>query len=305
VYLEWENSGFTDTTCQNCHMPRVEGPVKISLVSTTERDYLLEHTFTGGNAFMLSIFKANADALGITATSEALDAQIAGVTKLLQENSGSLIFTDLRVKEGELNAKIVVENLAGHKFPTGFPSRRAWLHVTVTDGSGAVVFESGAYQPDGLIIGNENDADPALFEPHYAVITNADQVQIYETVLGNTDGDVTTTLLRAAGYLKDNRLLPAGFVLDGVDPAIAAYGAASADENFIGGSDVIRYVLDLSEFEGPFIFRVELLYQSIGYRWAENLGGHGTALTDSFMAFYASADNIPVVVAVAERMASE
>ena len=34
-------------------------------------------------------------------------------------------------------------NLAGHKFPTGHPYRRAWLHVRVSDPAGRVLFESG------------------------------------------------------------------------------------------------------------------------------------------------------------------
>ncbi len=45
----------------------------------------------------------------------------------------------------------------------------------------------------------------------YDQITQADQVQVYEPIIHNTDGDVTHTLLRASGYIKDNRLLPAGF----------------------------------------------------------------------------------------------
>jgi len=72
-----------------------------------------------------------------------------------------------------------VENLSGHKFPTAFPSRRAWLHFTVHDHGGRVVFESGALRPDGSIVGNDNDADPRRFEPHYAAINSTEQVEIY------------------------------------------------------------------------------------------------------------------------------
>ena len=37
---------------------------------------------------------------------------------------------------GRLHADVVVENLGGHKLPTAYPSRRAWLHVIVRDRSG-------------------------------------------------------------------------------------------------------------------------------------------------------------------------
>ncbi len=73
-------------------------------------------------------------------------------------------------------------------------------------------------------MGNDNDADPAAYEPHYATIDDAEQVQIYESIMGNTDGEVTTTLLRGAGYLKDNRLLPSGFDKDTVGADIACAG---------------------------------------------------------------------------------
>jgi hypothetical protein len=79
---------------------------------------------------------------------------------------------------GGLEADVFVENLTGHKLPTAYPSRRAWLHVRVQDGNHRTVFESGGLNPDGSIQGNDNDADPARFEPHDSKIENPDQVQI-------------------------------------------------------------------------------------------------------------------------------
>ena len=59
--------------------------------------------------------------------------------------------------------------------------------------------------------GNDNDADPSRYEPHYSEIRSADQVEIYESILGDENGHVTTGLLAGVRYLKDNRLLPDGF----------------------------------------------------------------------------------------------
>ena len=63
---------------------------------------------------------------------------------------------------------VVVENLAGHKLPTAYSSRRAWLHVLVRDGAGRAAFESGAPRPDGSIAGNDNDpgSGPLRATPH-------------------------------------------------------------------------------------------------------------------------------------------
>ena len=74
------------------------------------------------------------------------------------------------------------------------------------DADGLLIFESGGWLPDGSIAGNDNDADPSQVEPHYKAIVSPGQVQIYEAILRDSEGAVTTSLLRAAGYLKDNRL---------------------------------------------------------------------------------------------------
>ena len=86
---------------------------------------------------------------------------------------------------GTLAIDVAIANLTGHKFPTGYPSRRAWLHVTVRDAAGAMVFESGRVAETGLVEGNDSDASAGTFEPHYAELTRADQVQVYESVMGN------------------------------------------------------------------------------------------------------------------------
>ena len=79
------------------------------------------------------------------------------------------------------------------------------------DGGNAAVFESGGFDPTGATRGNDNDADPLGYERHHDEITGSDQVQVYEPVMVDENGAVTTGLLTGVRYVKDNRLLPRGF----------------------------------------------------------------------------------------------
>jgi hypothetical protein len=190
--------------------------------------------------------------------------------------------------------------LTGHKFPTSFPSRRAWLHVTVADAAGTVIWESGAHDPDGTISGNAADASPAAFEPHYDVITQPDQVQVYEPIMGDHTGQVTYTLLRGAQYLKDNRMLPMGADKEALPAEIAVYGEAAGDANFQGGSDLVTYRMDVGGATGPFTLHAELLYEPLSYQFVRDLLADGTELVDRFGGYWAETDAAPLVVAAIE-----
>jgi len=300
TYLEWFY-GYSDTpgtsTCQQCHMPAAQGGVRISTTSTTLRSPFSQHVFVGGNTFMLRILQAFSAELGVTASSEQFDATLAHTASQLQNDTARLTVNEVTLSGSRLTANVLIEVLTGHKFPTGFPSRRAWLHFVVRDANGQVVFESGALNPDGSIVGNDADADPAAFEPHYQAIVSADQVQIYEAILRDTEADVTTSLLRAAAYLKDNRLLPVGFQKNAPYEDIAVRGSAYEDENFVGGGDWIQYSVDVGSGSAPYTLTVELLYQAVGYRWAQNLAAHATPEVQRFLSYYQQVPNLPVVIA--------
>jgi hypothetical protein len=193
---------------------------------------------------------------------------------------------------------VVVTNLTGHKFPTGYPSRRAWLHVTVRDREGAVVFESGGITKAGSIVGNDHDAAGTTFEPHHEEITTSDAVQIYESIMGTPTGVPTTGLLQATQYLKDNRLLPRGFDKRTAAAEIAVVGAAT-DPNFTGQGDRVRYRMPMS---GPGTIEVELRYQPIGFRWAQNLAAYDAPEPRRFVGYFNELAEISsVVVARASR----
>jgi hypothetical protein len=300
-YQEWQHSDFNreQRSCQSCHMPRAEGPIRTSSVLGDARDTLSRHLFVGGNSFMVRLLNRYRTELGVEALPSELEATARATIRQLQQDTAELAVTVPRVDSGVLAFDVSVRNLTGHKFPSGYPSRRTWLHVTVRGADGRVAFESGAFDDTGAIRGNDADRDAATFEPHYEEITRPDQVQIYEPILGDPAGRPTTGLLSAVRYLKDNRLLPRGFDKRTADKEIGVYGAAADDPDFGSGGDRVRYRVPASG-SGPYRVDVELRYQAIAYRWAHNLEPYQAPEPVRFVGYYkAAAAASSVIVATA------
>ena len=296
-YQEWRHSAFDDErrSCQSCHMPRLDGPVRVASVLGEERPSLARHTFLGGNAFMLRLMNRFRDELGMQATIQELEATARATVRQLEEDNATISVERAAMAGETLEVDVAVRNLTGHKFPTGYPSRRAWIHITALDAQGRPVFESGRVSASGRIDGNDSDADGDGYEPHYEEITRADQVQIYESIMGTPAGAPTTGLLQATQYLKDNRVLPRGFDKQHAAPEIAVFGGASVDPDFAGEEDHVRY-----RVRAPGAVRIltELRYQPIGFRWAQNLAPYKASEPQQFVGYYnAVAQDSSVVVA--------
>jgi hypothetical protein len=260
------------------------------------------HQFQGGNFFMMRMLDRYRGELGVTALPQEMTLAAERTEAHLREATVKLSVSDARVDGNRLVADVDVRNLAGHKFPTAYPSRRAWLHVTVTDARGRTVFESGAFDRSGRVVGNDNDSDPRRFEPHYTEITRADQVQVYEGVMAARDGSVTTGLLSAEGWLKENRLLPRGFDAQAGGARVAVRGDAASDPDFVPGGDRTRYAVAVDPAAGPFTVEAEMWFQPIAYRWAENLSSYDTFETRRFARYYremAAGSAIPLASATA------
>jgi hypothetical protein len=284
-------------------MPAVAVPIRLSSLLGDTRDQMSQHVFVGGNAFMVRMLNRYRNELGVVALPSELEATARATTRLLQDETATLSISPVEISGSQMAFDVEVRNLTGHKFPTGYPSRRAWLHVTVRSGD-AVVFESGAVEPSGAIRGNDSDLDPRRYEPHYEQITQPDQVQIYEPILGDRAGTPTTGLLTATQYLKDNRLLPRGFEKSTAPAEIAVYGTASGDTNFAASGDRVRYTVDVSG-NGPYSVEVELRYQSIGFRWAHNLEGYDAPEPRRFVSYFRSMSSTSsIVVATARTQAT-
>jgi hypothetical protein len=306
-YQEWLHSSYVnERSCQSCHMPTVTEPVAVSRVLAQPRDGMARHVFVAANFFVQRMLNRYRDELSVAAQPAELMSAADRTLAYLQSQAARLSVSAPSTSSGDgtLQFSVHVENLGGHRLPTAYPSRRVWLHVLVTDANDTKVFESGALNPDGSIQGNDNDQDAARFEPHYREIHRADEVQIYESILGDSSGRVTTALLSAIGYLKDNRILPRGFDKHTATPDIAVHGDALEDPSFTDRGDDVLYRIDSGTGRGPYSVTVELLYQPIGYRWAHNLAPYDAAEPRRFVSSFQSMQTESATVLARARVST-
>ncbi len=295
-YLEWRHSAYAESqSCQSCHMPETS-PAPISSVLGEPRENFSQHVFRGGNEFMLRLLDKYRDELLVKAPSSDLQRAAAATREHLQTSSAQLEIRGINREEGHLVVDLQVANLTGHKLPTAYPSRRVWINLAVHDTDGSLLFESGAMRSDGSIEGNDNDADASSYEPHYETINEPGQVQIYEPIIADASGRVTTGLLSAVTYAKDNRLLPEGFEKAGADSAIMVHGKATDDASFQAGGDRIRYRVAVPPGLQVAEVRARLMFQTIGYRWAQNLAPYEAPETKRFVTYYKDNSSTSAIV---------
>ncbi len=286
-YLEWQHSAYNDKKhCQSCHMPQLAGPMHISSVLGQDREPFSRHVFRGGNFLIPKIFNLHRVELGVAALPQDLENASTQTLQNLADNTTKLKIVRSDIANGQLLLDVKITQLAGHKLPTAYPSRRVWLHMALSDRNGQIVFESGQFQTNGAIAGNDNDADPTRFEPHYTQIETPNQVQIYEAIMADVDDNVTTGLLRAIRFVKDNRILPEGFDKATADEDIAVHGRALEDADFMAGSDTVHYAMPLGMAQLPLSVAIELWYQPIGFRWAQNLREQQAEEIERFVEYY-------------------
>jgi hypothetical protein len=126
-------------------------------------------------------------------------------------------------------------------------------------------------------------------------------VQIYEAIMAGADGEVTTGLIRAVRFVKDTRVLPAGFDKATAHQDIAVQGRAADDPDFAAGGDTVRYRVPVAAGEGPFTVSAELWYQPIAFRWAQNLRQQAAPEIERFLGYYQKASADSALLLAADR----
>jgi hypothetical protein len=304
TFHEWLNSSYPaqGTTCQTCHMPQIEDPIKIAngYTALQGRSPFNLHTFAGANSFMVDLIKRNKTALGVNANDANFDSTLAAITRNLRYNTLNAELSFPEIANDSLSFELMLTNKSGHKFPSGYPSRRAFVEFKVTTETGENLFTSGSFGSDGEIINYGG-----VVEPHHDVIRSENQVQIYEMNMGDVNGNFTTVLERASMYLKDNRLPPLGFTNQHASyDTMRVVGDAENDVDFNRngstqgtGKDIVHYKIGLNGYSGPLNVTAKVYYQTVPPEWLSEMRLLDAPEISNFLTMFDASENTPVLVA--------
>ncbi len=277
TYHEWLNSSYPaqGKECQSCHMPFIEDSVVIAtdLLALEKRFPYGLHQFFGANTAMLTLMQSNKEELNLPSgsSSHAWEESIANNRASLA-NAATLQILSMLVENDTLYVNLNIKNKSGHKLPSGYPSRIGWIQIVLTLETGNdTIYKNGILDADGNIEGRD-----LPYEFHHEVSRSAEDVQIYEMVMADLQGQVTTRLNAAYRPLKDNRLLPLGFKRNhSTYDTVAVYGSALDDpqyglESNLGG-DNIQYRIPLNGQKGMANLEVTFKYHTFPSRWMDDL----------------------------------
>jgi hypothetical protein len=318
-YLEWRNSEFRDeggvrgpkaATCQACHAPVASARTRIArsphtgdLDRLAPREPVGRHVFVGGNTLVPALLRDHARDLGVEAPAAAFDATIALAREQLRERTARVQVEEAVLGSESLHISVRVDNLAGHKLPTGHSSRRAWLRLRVRDTEGRILFASGECDAEGRILGPDGKPLPSEgggpVAPHRAKVSSAAEVQIYEAVLARGDGAVALSGATATGWAKDNRLLPLGWTAEHPDAAATAPVGTDGDADFRAGGDVVVCEIPWKGDQARYAVEVALLYQPLSARYAAELSVTDLPEVQLLRRLLEKADRAPEILAEA------
>jgi len=187
----------TVSTCQDCHMKDVTG-AGCNKQGVPVREDLPLHDQTGGNTFFPGLIDAVFPGEADTA---ALFAGVVRATYMLQ-NAATMSLAVTAEQPG-YSAQVTVTNQTGHKLPSGYPEgRRIWINLRAYDNTDALIYESGAYDPETGILTHDADVKTYEIKPGIsqalAPIVNLPAGPSFHFVLNDT-------------IYKDNRIPPRGF----------------------------------------------------------------------------------------------
>ena len=300
------------------NFPQAEHGLGRSDIDLQPRPYFAKHILVGLNLFLVEMARQFPAMLGLRTVDpmlgqkglDPLEYTKAAMVEQAGPRTATIALGNVEIERDILSAAVTVTNNTGHKFPSGVGFRRAFIRFEALDANGAVLWASGRTNPAGIIVDASGDpisgelwwkqdcsarlAD--AYQRHYQTIDSQDQAQIYQELVtappaqtatckgGPGTGQLTTSFLSICGVLKDNRLLPHGFLplaqrvaiakKLGADEALAeqagAHGTrddpayAPQEGTELPGSQSVAYRIDLSRLsQRPASLQATLYYQAI------------------------------------------
>lgn len=300
---------------EHSNFPAVENGLPASDIDLPVREGFARHLLVGLNVFLIDMASQFSPIFGIATQDPMLGS--SGVPPLATtreaildqalSSTAEVSVSASQIAGTSLTANVTVVNRSGHKLPSGVGFRRAFVDFRVLDAAGKTLWESGRTNPTGAIVDQRGQPvagefwwkpdcstrlTPTQYQPHFQVITRQDQVQIYQELVtapppnatpeqcaigAPVAGPPTTSFLSICGKLKDNRLLPDGFLPLSqrieISRALGAGEDMATDTNPVGvgddpdyhsgGRDTLRYHVPLSDIPGrPATVEAVLYYQA-------------------------------------------
>ncbi|MGK3996853.1 MYXO-CTERM sorting domain-containing protein [Sorangium sp. So ce1024] len=205
TFEEWASSDFrkggaSERSCIDCHMRRKEGESPVADLGPIRKNPR-DHVLVGGNHWGIQAVMAADPARAEDYADSFQLALDRTLESLASAASVTLVEAPQQAAPGdEITVTVRVENLTGHKFPTGYAeSRRAWIAVFLVD-------EAGVERP--LLGGYDADTGEIQHEP---------PTHEYRAVHGRWNneagkGEKEEHLALHDMIISDTRIPPKGFV---------------------------------------------------------------------------------------------
>jgi len=260
-------------TVQDLTLPQTEHLATPEQINVRYRNEgYRRHELLGTNGFLQEMFlqpindNGNNMVLGVrtkdymTGFTTDLNKAVDNVVKQAQSITATVGIYSLHAQGNKLTVDVIVNNLAGHRFPSGVGFRRAFLEFQAM-ANGQTFFTSGTTNSMGQITDSSGKVLPTesfaggKYQPHFNQknpITSSEQVQIYEELTEDANHQITTSFTRRDHEIKDNRLLPAGWSFNGPPDlkipeffleATRPKGDAASDPVYLAGKgqSIVRY----------------------------------------------------------------
>jgi hypothetical protein len=302
---------------EKSNFPAADNTLPAADIDLPVREGFARHTLVGLNVFLVKMAQQFPDVLGIRTQDPMLTNGVAPLVATEQAmldqaatKTATIAVSEVSAAGGILSATVKVTSATGHKFPSGVGFRRAFVGFRVLDQNGDALWESGRTNAAGVIVDDKGEPiDGELWwkddcsahlepgerphQPHFEEIASQSQAQIYQELVSTPPegaaapicghdaapaGELTTSFLSICAEVKDNRILPKGYLP--LQSRIAIAKALGAGEDLAedagatavggdpdyaaGGGDSLVYKVPLADLGGaPASVEATLYYQAI------------------------------------------